>query len=484
MNRLSDWRLWLGLTLVLRLLLSYYLWSEWSFLLKPGELALSAGDTETYLAPPENWLRSGVWGASPDGLPTLKPSAGRMPGYGLTYLFFRLFADPAAARALLLLLQWSLSVAAAFVLARWVAEVSGRAWLFGPLLLALGTACWFVQYDLRLLTESLSVSLLVLAAVGLLRARRTLDLLLPGLLLAAAVFLRPLMGIFWAFGGLWALWLFRGAGRRWLVAGLLFALPLLVFEAGWIVRNRVSLGLWAPLQSSVYADYEYTPVRLALFDFVRGWGGDIVWWNPEAEIRVFLPDSAGGLVSAAANTLEALPQPLFAALGEAELRQLAADCRLAEAARSPALQARAAAAVRRADERYRSADPFDHQATARLRLLRRYFIRSGTEDLLGRPFSALPLTEKLLKLYFSGLYAAMVGLGFLGLALWAWRRREEAVWLLLALVAYALAVPWGFRFCEWRYQLPLYPFLIAGAVFLAGEGLAALLASVRRSKRP
>ena len=474
---------WLAALIGLRLLFSAWLWNEWAYLLPDGQLALTAGDTESYLAPAETWIETGTWGYRPTVDGAVQPTAGRMPGYGLVYLFWRLFFGPSGARTALVLLQWVLSVWVAWLLGGWVAQALRRPHVHGPAALFIGTACWFVQYDLRLLTESLSLSVLGLAVVVAWRPPSRGNVLLLGALLAAGVFLRPLLGWFWVGAGLClAVGLRHLPWRAWAGRLLLFALPLLVFDGAWLARNRLAFDRWIPLQGSIWADYTYSPVRMALFDFVPAWGGDIVWWEPSAPIRVFLPDSVGGIASHPHNTLHALPKPLIRALGKPFLQALADSTRAAESSSSDSLRvARAVHLVLQATAAYRAREPWDYQVGARLRLLRRYLVRSGTEDLLGRPAGSLPLHELLLKVYFSGLYVLLMGVGWVGLVAWAVRRRDDRMAALVAVLAgYLLLIPWGFRFCEWRYQAPLLPFLLAGVVAAA----VWLHVSWRSRKRP
>ncbi len=476
--------IWLATLVGLRLLLSGWLWTEWAFLLPPGELALTAGDTETYLAPAETWIETGTWGTRSGT--SVKPSAGRMPGYGLIYLFWRLFFEPAGARTALVLLQWVLSLWVAWLLGGWVARGLKQPQAQGPAALLIGTACWMIQYDLRLLTESLSLSVLGLAVVVAWRPPTRGNILLLGLLLAVGVFLRPLMGWFWAGAGLvLAVGLRQLNWRAWAGRLLLFALPLLVFEGVWLTRNRLAFDRWIPLQGSIWADYTYSPVRMALFEFVAAWGGDIVWWEPKSEIRLFLPDSVGGIASHPDNTMRRLPPALVRALGRSLIESLADSTRAAEAQPADTLrQVRTAQLVRRAMAGYRAREPWDYYLKSRLRLLRRYLVRSGTEDLLTRPAGGLPLGELLLKVYFSLLYGLLMTLGWLGLGLWANRRRDgRLTGLLLVLGSYLLLIPWGFRFCEWRYQAPLFPILLAGVAAAAWMG-AGWLRTRKKGRAP
>src|SRR5437867_12218810 len=55
---------------------------------------IEGGDTPSYFLPVENFLASGWWVVNPS-----QPlsQAGRMPGYGLTYLLFRCLASPVTA---------------------------------------------------------------------------------------------------------------------------------------------------------------------------------------------------------------------------------------------------------------------------------------------------------------------------------------------------------------------------------------------------
>ena len=78
---------------------------------------------------------------------------------------------------------------------------------------------------------------------------------------------------------------FKHIFRQVFIAGL----PLILLLLPWVIRNEVILGKFIPTQESMTSGYNYTESDFAFRRFVGAWGGDIIFWTPEAAGCYYYP---------------------------------------------------------------------------------------------------------------------------------------------------------------------------------------------------
>lgn len=203
-------------------------------LLRTGSGVIASGDTASYLEPGRNLLLHGrfITGALPE--------IDRTPGYSLFLALFSLTGPATAALAQVILSAFTVLLAWRLARAVFAEERVAllAAWLFAfePV---------SVIYSARLLPETLFLALLLLSLERLavfLRDRNLWVLAQAGLWLAAATFARP---VSYYLPAALALGLFivlaRVPGLRWKAPAVLL-LSVLPWLAAWQARNKIETG--------------------------------------------------------------------------------------------------------------------------------------------------------------------------------------------------------------------------------------------------
>lgn len=258
-----------------------------------------SGDTPGYLMPAENLINHGLWALDATDPRT---SSFRPPAYGLVYLLFRGFASKGAAEWLLITLQLLLSALAGIFFARTVLVISGSPRLSTAALLFCVFNPQLAIYDLRLLTESLTLSACLVANYlfardGFGRPKTTAVL---GLLLCFIVFMRPFLGLLLPVWSLLALWEHGRAWKDSVKTLSLLGAPLALSMAAWTTWSYPRVGRLIFFQSNFPSGYtEFDPyVR-----FARATSEDPIHWNPDS--------AAGWFQGKPASEQHRFPEILF-----------------------------------------------------------------------------------------------------------------------------------------------------------------------------
>lgn len=445
--------------------------------------ASDSGDTDTYLDPIENML--GGRGYTPDL---------RMPGYGAIYLPFRLLLDRDLAMGALLVLQVLISAVAAMAAARTLQRLGATRWMAVGGLVLLSLSLYPNVYDLEVLTESFTASAIVLGFHFLVKGLPSGEprmLLLSGLFIAWAVFLRPICGVFLVVFGEAVMLRTSGSLGARLRQSAFFLLPFAVLDGAWIVRNAWVNGTIAPLSNGIYIDGDRPTPKFHVSRMLWQMGGDAVWWGePDADIRWFnvavVPDSAGnvwpdasGRAPSAAWTSSVCTIDSFERIRSAVLLTIDPRATVADSAGAAAGVQRL---CQRCTEGFQREHPWRHRIGSRLALLWLMTVHSGSPYAFAQRFSEMPLHMKVVKLGYLALYLLVIFGGVVA----ACRLLivEEAALVRALAVAYIaglLVLPFALRLSEPRYLAPLWtPALMC--VILAVSGW--WQARARRHKAP
>ena len=223
-------------------------------LMRTGVRVLAGGDTPSYLEPGRNLLFHGSFTTA--GLVEI----GRTPGYPLF-----LAAVSGAGLAVAALVQVALSVVSVWLVARLAraAFVEERGVVWAAWLMAFEPLA--VVYAPRLLSETLFCALLLVSLERLtvfIRRHAMRNLVWSGLVLAAAIFVRPaayFLPALWSMGLVVVFW--RQRGLRWKAPLVLLAstLPLLAL---WQVRNGRESGYTGFSSIAVRNTYFYSAAEI------------------------------------------------------------------------------------------------------------------------------------------------------------------------------------------------------------------------------
>ncbi|MBP7512964.1 MAG: hypothetical protein KA791_00350 [Flavobacteriales bacterium] len=462
------WALLILIALVFRALYVFYHIRECTPDTRIGTFAIYTGDTESYLLPIENYIEHGDY----------KPDY-RLPGVGVPYWVFRSVLAPEAARDALVIFQWLLSGISVYLLAlitlRWTGSTRTSIIVYILFLLS-AYSSWF---DPAISSDSLSVTVLIFQVYvfQLAMERQRVGLvILAGLLLTWLVFLRPVSAALVPVAAflVWRKW----NGDRALRAAILFLVPFAVIDGAWAVRNLRVNGQLNPLTNEGVMPVYVTDGRWwEVMKFMQCYGGDYIWWNPGTTMRWFGVWKGGGALDDEGRKAE--PPPPYAyvpAYDQDSLQLVANDVRLLATGTlshtdSLVTAASIASRLQRYSEAYKKGAPFNYHVMSRLRMLKNEIGQNGTESLLLRPFGALPAWEKGWKLLQVGLFLFSLVVGGLAMLLMRWVPGAEGTtfraWVPWFTLFTILIYPFGFRMCEWRYLVMVFPLLLMMAVIVS-----------------
>ena len=247
-----------------------------------GFLGNFGGDTSSYLQPLENWLKTG------DYLPDH-----RMPGLALMYVPLRLFMPMAEALNAMIILQYLFAAMAIYFLAKSVYLVSGSKPLFYMVFYTLLLSSYANLYDYFALPESFCVSATIFFFYFLNKyslSRKRSDIFLAGFFFCWLVFLRPPYLLLPFIVG-YVLWIMKRQKswslRRMFIPVLIFLSMFIVLDSIWVFRNFNKYDRVVPLQKTVFYESPEHDYLEPLSKFVIAFGGNMCYWDPDAEIRWF-----------------------------------------------------------------------------------------------------------------------------------------------------------------------------------------------------
>jgi hypothetical protein len=466
-------RRWILFLLIALLFRGLYMYLSIGELRQPdmkGRFAVEATDTGSYLDPIESMLAGGPY--APDY---------RMPGVGAPYWIFRQFLGVDASRDAMVILQWLLSGISVYLLAKLALRISGSEKV------ALATYALFLfsittsSYDAILLSDSLAASVIIIQAYILQRAfdRRSSPLLLvAGLLLTWLYFIRPVAFPLVIFAALFVF--LRWNGRPSLRPAIWLLLPVAFFETAWVVRNWKANHEFSPLTNQgVMPDAISKGTRGHAMDFVRGYGGNYIWWEPGADIRWFGEWWGGGSADDQGRRASSPPADAYVpGYNEDSLRAISAWIREIHEGRlseqdSIAITARVNATLDRYGSMHADGAPFSHHVLSRMRMFRYMLNQSGCEMLFSTPFDQLPWWKQAFKLAQVAIYAFGIVAGglFAVLSLWRWRRAGSLLSLWIPIVAlYMICVyPLVLKLAEHRWVSHVSALWLMMGVLAAAE---------------
>ena len=252
----------------------------WSFI---------SGDSNSYLIPIDNLIRLGEY--NPDY---------RMPGYGIFYLFFRMFFEKPNALNALIFLQLVLSSVSVVYLAN-LGKVIFKSREYFYLIFFIYLVIPYVHFfDAYVLTESLATSFLIFSVFHLIQYLKRFqrqNIFFSGLFLSVVVFMKPVyFPLFGLIPFLVLFYLIR-KGNNWkkiIFAYFLFGLPFLVFDSIWTVRSFIRNKEFSFLNNGLYYPGLDDDLTVDLWGFCTTLGESFAFWEDEdAKIQWFFydPDS-------------------------------------------------------------------------------------------------------------------------------------------------------------------------------------------------
>jgi len=300
-----DWRILVAVAVAWRIVLVFVFSSSVAELqpdriIAPG-FGMIADDYGYFINPAEKFYQEGNYSYRHD-----LPFAGRMPGYAVFYLLFRLFLSQEGANLMMIVAQAILGGLGVYALAR-TAEIfyksEGAFWITFALGMLYPVSAFF---DYQTITEGLAISSLSFSLYFLVRGmekRHAGLLVLSGLFLTWSFFLRPFMGVLVPLVTLYVLWSYPGRLPVRLSRAVVFLLPFMVLMGTWNIRNYHQFGKVVLMQTS--GEESYGKIYSKSWAKVRGlivlWGGETAYFEPNSEAYWFRIDRGDDPLNAPAH---------------------------------------------------------------------------------------------------------------------------------------------------------------------------------------
>lgn len=273
------------LALAVKFLLAFLMLSAFNgFQYGPRFKIFESGDTMGYLQPAKNLISHGTWRVALNNPTSV---AVRPPAYGLIYLPILAATSERTADFLMLALQLGAAAFASLCFAESVRLIGGSERIVWASLIFYLGSFQLLCYDIRLLTESLTVSISVCTQYLVLRYRLhdTATSLIVGGLLCIAIFLRPFLGIFIPILLLALAMRFKRDIRGLCAKTAELIAPLGLAFSLWSAWSSPRVGNFIFFQNSLgnYGNLSGSPQSYRAYsDFLKAWGGDNVPWNPQS----------------------------------------------------------------------------------------------------------------------------------------------------------------------------------------------------------
>lgn len=471
---IENWRFWILAAIVIKLLVAIPLYFTLE-LYNADYPHLFGGDAHYYLTAAENILYKGTYAIynfnESEGL---EPYTGRMPGYEPVLIAWLSFLPVKKALFFVVVSQFLLSCIAAYCLGSIGKIVFKNKLMFYVIYFSYLLNTYITVFDLSILTESFAVSAFVISCFLLLKRPTSLSyLLLSGFLLCWGIFLRQYLAPFLLLFICFILYkhIFYNAynWKRSALAVLVFFAPFLVFDGLWVIRNYSVKGTFVPLVDDLHAGYRYAERYKKLMIFVQAWGGDIVHWNPKAEIVYFKDDynvEKGGDVNFNQSDID-LPDYIYTSTyNEDSLKQLRHYFKLIQSDTLSATEyikydQKIISALDVYTNSFKAEKPFYYYIYSPFKLLYNFIVHSGTYNISMKSFSEQGLGQKAYKLFYTFLYWFVWVCGMLGVLIYIIKRdiTMEGLLLIGCALYMVLLCPFVLKRIEYRYLVISYPFL-------------------------
>lgn len=491
---------WLAIALFIKGLVILFLANNLDILNGDGLIGICNGDCPDYLHTARNIAETGIFGKS-NGVEVI-PYAGRMPGYDVVLAPLSAFGDDWWVMNLTYLLQMILSTISVYCLAKTAYLVFPSKNIFYLTFFIYSVNSFVTFYDLFILTESFCVSALIISLYFfLLGNKKTHYYLFSGAFFTWAMLMRPYLLPIWAILNLYLIYaLFQKIDSQKIsffkLLKLVFSLEIVLFnlvfiftETIWITRNYVQFNKFIPVVTDVHGGLQEGRF-LALMEFVQAWGGDMVSWNPAAEITLFYKMPQIKHLPSKYTSFEDLPSYVFTSTYNADsLKKLKAIYDRADDIEIPKSESmKADLEVTKLLRKYRndfiSEKPFYFYVVAPLGLLPKFLFHSGSYNISNQPFIQQNIFQKVMKLFYSALYyfTLLFSFAFIFYAFFFIVRQQQLFPLLsfeslfyiviAAIPLYIIALcPLALRRIEYRYFITAYPYCTILACYMLKECL-------------
>lgn len=424
--------------------------------------AVNSGDTPSYIEAMENFIVKGeyYWFNGHE-----KVRASRLPHFAIPYFLFRQFANEEVSKDLLVLFQIIIECIAILLISVIIGELTGLRIYFYLSAFIFSISLRWTNYANYLGPESLGISLLIIGLFYFHRFRHsksTIHLLMTGTMIGLGGIMKPYMLVMFMPIGIYFIQeasLARNGIKKIIEKTLLISIPLILLLTPWIIRNYGIYDRFVPLQINTKAGYKYSASDMAVRRYVKSWGGNFIFWDPNSAGCFF--DARKGFPC---NFV--IPDRLVTKNVSKEDIISARDKFIeAKGLKDNAKEEKIVSQFNQMTQDFISENQVYYHVVAPLKLTRIFLFHSGSYYV---PFtinnSCIPSYLWVIKVLQSALYYLTLIFGSTGLIVLAFRSNEY-IYLFIPIFLIVF-FPITLRAVEWRYFNASYPVLVLGLVYL------------------
>lgn len=398
----------------------------------------------------------------------------KAPGYSLIIYFFHLFTSLPRALDLVVIMQLILSSISVYILAKLGYKITKSHSIFVLIFVFYSISSFVSEYDRQILSESITVSILIftiyLLYIGL-ELQKTRYYVYIGIGICIITYLRPVLITFLT--SLLILFILVSIKNRRLdIISIkkitLFTSPLILILTLWGIRNyNLHQKIEPMMRLSGYYNSEKETYLYDLNQFVKSWSGDVVFWDATAEINWF----GCGVIFKQNDNIK-LPSYIFTSTYNYQsLIDLRNKMRIYDASNGEdsLLKKEICTTLKNYTQSFKSENTFLYYVLP-FKIAAKFVINGGgTTNLFNKKFSDLTYLEKLFKLSMIILFLTFSLLGvfiaFSNLFRFVLKNDDSVkyqieLFLSLFIILSILAISFVFKFGEYRYFTPIYPFCL------------------------
>ncbi len=459
--------IWISLAFIIKILLSIYLLHSITNPENTAQtFAILAGDTFSYFGTFDNLISKG--GYDPFY---------RMPGVGFMYYLFRLLFSQQISYGFFILFQIFFDTLACYFLSKLAYQLLNSKTFFLIVFILSVTNSYFSVFNIWLLSESICTSALIFSIYYFYQAisyskQKNKSFLLSGFFITWAIFCRPIyMPFLVIYIVIFVFCLYKNNKELLLKSLLIFCAPFIFFDAIWVYVGYQHSHKIYILQHSNYSlneennskqeAYQMEKWKKALVQYIVAFGGDAVDWNPDAEITWF-----GTNTNKKLRKVQHLPMYAFTKnITKDSLLMIKENIQILhqtaiEQQIKDSIKNRIEETMVRYRSEYISQKPLQYHFFSRVIILKKLIFHQPTYNLYYKQYTQLNILEKTIKIFYFLLYYMYIFGFFISFVFIILNQKIYLFLPIILLVLFGVSIYPYLRLCEYRYIVPVMPFIL------------------------
>ena len=485
-KKIAEHFKWLGIAFVIKLVLFVFFTIQFNtnypkeFIIKKTFIEL--GETFTYYMPIESMADGKGYSMKAYNNKTHQffyyPSTRRVPGIAPFYYPLLKLFDRDTAKVGVIVFQFLLSILSVYLLALIALSISQSQKIFLLTFFLYSVSSFVSIFDHYGISESFSISFLIIGTYFSLYALQTEKkhvYLIAGFFLCWSTFVRPALGVAFAFAGVLFLVIhLRQKTFSFLSFCLkivIFATPLIISLCAWSARNyTVTKGEFIPLEDDIYKTqmYAYNPRIIAIRGLIGAWGGQIDRWTRNSMGEYFLAANPNP------SSIKAFAPRMFNSQCNLDsIKQLRLDYMQSIDTTLPLEQLniignKVIEKAERYTNTFKKEKPLQYYIVSPIALAGKFYYFTYLDYLPFPSLSEMKLYQKAIKIAYILFFNFLLLSAVLGVITMLLKGSLEGKLLLLFPLFYTFVMIVIFIASEKRYIAPAYPFMVIYAGYFLG----------------